>query len=42
MNVVVKELIVVVNVCCTKVEGKRCGVVVLTNAMFDVIVGKML
>ncbi len=42
MNVVVEELIVVVNVCCTKVEGKRCGVVALANAMFDVIVGKML
>ena len=42
MNVVVKELIVVVNVCCAKVEGKGGGVVVLTNAMFDVIVGKML
>ena len=38
VNVVVEELIVVVDVRCSKVEGERGGAVVLTNAVFNILV----
>ena len=42
MNVVVEELIVVVNVRCTKLKGEWGGIVVLADAVFNVLVGEML
>ena len=42
VNVVVEELIVVVNVSGTEVEGERCGAAVLADAVFNVFVIKVL
>ena len=37
-----KELVVVVDVCCAKVKGEWCRVMVLLHAEINVIVGEML
>ena len=42
MDVVVEELIVVVNIRCAEVKRERGGVVVLADAVFDVLVGEVL
>ena len=42
VTVVVEELIVVVNVGGTEVEGERCGAVVLADTVFNVFVIKVL
>ncbi len=42
VNVVVKELIVIVNIRCAEVKRERGGVVVLADTVLNVIVGEVL